>query len=235
MGFDWEVLLRPQIIESLLNGLLVTLLASLLSWIGAVTLGTIIALFRVSGVPVLMAVGRMWVTFFRNIPLLVQLFFWYFGLSALIAPSAFPLLFAENYELKISVLAISLYAGAFMAEVIRAGIEAVPFGQVEAGFAVGLKRSLVVRKIVLPQIGPICLPALTSETVNIVKDTAFLMTIGVADLMAAAQQIESDTFRGFEVMTAVTILYLATSCVIFVAMSLVQRRYTWLSNASHHR
>lgn len=235
MAFDWEVLLRPQIIESLLDGLLMTLLASLLSWIGAFALGTIIALFRISGVPVLMTVGRMWVTFFRNIPLLVQLFFWYFGLSVLIPPAAFPILFAEHYELKISVLAISLYAGAFMAEVIRAGIEAVPWGQIEAGFAVGLTRRLIVRKILLPQIGPVCLPALTSETVNIVKDTSFLMTIGVADLMARAQQIESDTFRGFEVMTAVTVLYLAVSLVIFVAMSLVQRRYSWLGNASRHR
>src|SRR5262249_43397187 len=188
-----------------------------------------------SGVPALMVVGGAWVNFFRNVPLLVQLLFWYFGLPNIVAPSDLPALYANNYELKITVLAISLYAGSYMAEVIRAGIEALPFGQVEAAYSTGLSKPQTLQTIVMPQIGPICLPGLTSETINVVKDTSLSMTIGLADLMSKAQQMESDTFRGFEVMTAVTAIYLLISLVIVGGSGILVHNYGHSRNANYPR
>jgi polar amino acid transport system permease protein len=225
MDLDWSVLFSTRALDDLASGLKITLLASALSWIGAVVLGSILAFLRVSGLPILMFIGRAWVTFFRNIPLLVQLFFWYFGLPNIVAPATLPALFAQNYELKITVFAIALYAGAYIAEVIRSGIEAVPIGQLEAAYSTGLSKRQSFQTIVVPQIGPICLPGMTSETINVVKDTSLSMTIGLTDLMSKAQQLEADTFRGFEVMTAVTGIYFCISLVIVAAMKSLKREH----------
>lgn len=235
MDMDWNVLFTTRALADLTYGFKITLLASVLSWTGAFLIGGVAALLRVSGQPLLMHVGIAWVNFFRNVPLLVQLLFWYFGLPTIVAPADFPALFAHNYELKITVLAISLYAGAYMAEVIRAGIEAVPYGQLEAAFSTGLSRRQTFHSIVMPQIGPVSLPGLTSETINVIKDTSLSMTIGLADLMSKAQQLESDTFRGFEIMTAVTVVYFTISLVIMGVGQALERGYRHSHDANRTR
>jgi polar amino acid transport system permease protein len=235
MDLDWNVLFTARALADLTYGFKITLLASALSWVGAFLLGSVAALLRISGQPLLMAVGSAWINFFRNVPLLVQLLFWYFGLPTIVAPANFPALFAHNYELKITVLAIALYAGAYMAEVMRAGIEAVPNGQLEAAYSTGLSRRQAFQSIVMPQVGPVCLPGLTSETINVIKDTSLSMTIGLVDLMSKAQQLDSDTFRGFEIMTAVTAVYFTLSLVIVGAGQALERAYRYSYNASHTR
>ena len=162
-------------------------------------------------------------TFFRNVPLLVQLFFFYFGLPLLFPPREFPLLYTGDYEVTVAILAISLAWGAFVAEVVRSGIEAIPFGQLEAALASGLSKGQAFRHIVLPQLGPIILPGMSNEMINIVKSTSLAMTIGVNELIWQAQQIEAETFRGFEAMTAVTVVYLVLSLSIFRIFWILER------------
>lgn len=211
MQIDWDFLFSPAVLDALLHGLGVTVVVSLYSAMGALIVGLVVAILQVSGHGPLKAVGTLYINFFRNIPLLVQLFFWYFGLPELLPPKDFPLLYGGRFEVTVAILTLSLAWGAFVAEVVRAGIEAIPFGQIEAALASGLSRPQVFRRIVFPQLGPIVLPGIGNELINIVKSTSLAMTIGVSELTWQAQQIESVTFRGFEAMTAVTVIYLALS------------------------
>ena len=131
------------------------------------------------------------------------------------SPIEFPWFYTGNYEATITVIAISLVLGAFTAEVVRGGIEAIPFGQVEAALATGLSPAQAFRHVIVPQLGPIILPGLASEVLNVMKSTALAMTIGLTDLTFRAQAIEAEYFKGFEAMTAATFAYLAISLVIF--------------------
>ena len=223
MDIDWAFLFSPAILDALLHGLGVTVVVSAYSAVGAIVIGFVIALFQVSVHRPLKSIGQLYVNFFRNIPLLVQLFFWYFGLPELLPPREFPLLYGGRYEITVATLTLSLAWGAFVAEVVRAGIEAVPFGQVEAAMASGLSRPQVFRRIVMPQLGPVILPGLSNELINIVKSTSLAMTVGVSELTWQAQQIESETFRGFEAMTAVTVIYLALSLTVAGGVRVLER------------
>jgi ABC-type amino acid transport system permease subunit len=122
-----------------------------------------------------------------------------------------------------------------MGEGIRGGIEALSVGQLEAAYSTGLSKRQAFQSIVAPQIGPICLPGFTSETINVVKDTTLSMTIGLADLMSKAQQMESDTFRGFEIMTAVTAIYFLISLAIAGGSEIIERGFKHLPYANHPR
>lgn len=215
MDIDWQFLLSAQVVDAVLLGLRTTLYVSFYSAIGAIFLGVVAGLFQTSGRIWLIRFGKAYVTFFRNVPLLVLLFFFYFGLPLLFPPREFPILYTGGYEVTVAILAISVAWGAFVAEVVRSGIEAIPFGQLEAALASGLSKGQAFRHIVFPQLGPIILPGMSNEMVNIVKSTSLAMTIGVNELIWQAQQIEAETFRGFEAMTAVTVVYLVLSLSIF--------------------
>jgi len=189
----------------------------------ACVIGMAVALSQVSGYGWLQRIGRGYVTLFRNTPLLVQLFFWYFGTAMVLPRSKYPFLYVGSYEVKIGVLAVALVSGAFIAEVLRAGIQAVPANQMEAAMAVGLTWRQGFRYVLLPQLWPIALPGLANEAINVVKNSAFTMTIGVTELIWQAQQIEADTFHGFEAMTIVTLAYLAINGAIFACFRRLER------------
>lgn len=194
-----------------------------LAGVSAFVIGMVVALCQASGQTWLVRVGRSYVTLFRNTPLLVQLFFWYFGIAMMLPRASYPFIYAGSYEIKIAVLAVALVSGAFIGEVLRAGIEAVPASQREAAMAIGLTRRQGFRYVLLPQLWPIALPGLANETINVVKNSAFTMTIGVTELIWQAQQIEADTFHGFEAMTVVTFTYLAINGTIFLCFRFLER------------
>jgi polar amino acid transport system permease protein len=214
VSFDWRFLLTPRLAEAIAAGVAETLVIALCATAGAFALGALLALLRAGGGRWAGRSAAAYVVFFRNVPVLIQMFFWYFGLPNLLPPIDFPQFYAGHFEAGVAVLAISLTMGAFVAEVLRAGIEAVPHGQLEAAFSLGLRRWRAYRLIVVPQLVPIVLPGLASETINVVKSTAFAMAIGVSELMWQAQKIEAETFRGFEIMTAVTVVYFLLSSAI---------------------
>ena len=147
---------------------------------------------------------------FRNIPLLVQMWWAYFGLqqivnAALNDPFGWHLLIPSTFA---CILALSLYTGAYMGEVVRSGIRSIPRGQWEAATSTGLSRAQTWRHVVLPQALVIVIPPLTSEILNIIKNSAVAMTIAITDLMFYSQKIEEETFAGFEAYSAGTLLFL---------------------------
>lgn len=223
MEIDWAFIVSDTVLRAIAKGLRRTLVMSLVCGLGALSLGTLAALLQLSAATWLRLVGQSYVTVFRNIPLLVVLFFFYFGISTLLGPHELPALYSWSYETKIAIIVISLLSGAYMAEVIRAGIEAVSIGQLEAALASGISRSQAFRHVILPQLGPIILPGLANEAINVVKSTAYAMAIGVQELTSQGQQIEAETFKGFEAMTAVTMVYLSVNGLIFVSLAALEK------------
>ncbi|HLW58565.1 MAG TPA: amino acid ABC transporter permease [bacterium] len=225
MPIDWEFIISKGVLQQIAAGLWLTVIMSISCCVGALLFGALGALLQLSTSKWLRSIGQSYVTIFRNIPLLVVLFFFYFGVPTLAQPRQLPILYSGSYETNIAILVISLVSGAYMAEVIRAGIEAVPGGQIEAALASGINKRQTFQHIIVPQLAPIILPGMASEVINVTKSTAFSMAIGVKELTSQGQQIESATFKGFEAMTAVTLTYLVLNGAIFAIMTALERSF----------
>lgn len=182
---------------------------------GSLVLGTLLGLARVVPAAVVRASAAAYVEFFRNIPPLVLLFFFYFGL-----PRAGLVLdgFACGF------LGISMYTAAFVAEAVRAGIQAVGRGQVEAARSLGLSYSATMRSVVLPQAFTMVLPPLGNVFIGMVKTTALVAAIGVTDLMYQAQVVEARTFATFAAFTTVALLYLVLIVPLSIGVNALEHR-----------
>ena len=146
----------------------------------------------------------------RNLPLIVKLFFLYFVLGLPALPAA--------------IAALVLHQSAYIADVTAAGLRSVGRGQLDAGLSLGLKRWQVYRRVILPQIVRVMLPPMTSQYVSVIKNTSVVALIGVADLTFQTQQINVETFRGFEAATAATLLYMLVAGAVIAGMTRLQRR-----------
>lgn len=225
MLIDWTFMVSPRITGAMLAGLKLTLIVTIGSAIAAMTIGAGLAFLTTGRSRLGRRLAEIYVAVFRNVPLLVVLFFIYFGMPDFLPPRDFPFLYGASYETLAAIVAVTLVASAFVAEVVRAGIEAVPAGQIEASEALGLTRRRYFRLVILPQLLPIVLPGLCNETINIVKNSTYGMTIGLAELIWQAQQIEAETFRGFEAMTAATLVFLCLNGAIFLAFSGLEKAF----------
>jgi polar amino acid transport system permease protein len=205
--FDWSVLLTYR--HLLWNGLLLTVQISAVSMAASLLLGSLVGVGRRSERRGLRWALGAYVEFFRNIPLIVQLFFWYFGAGLGTWPAA--------------VLGLTFYTSAYIAEVVRAGLQSIPRAQMEAARSFGMYPYQVIRHVILPQALMRIVPPLAIEFINVVKNSSIAMTIGLAELTFQTQQIEAQTFRGFEAATAITLLYVALAFAIVVAMAWVER------------
>jgi polar amino acid transport system permease protein len=193
----------------LLRGLLVTLQLSALGFILSLALGIVVGLCRLSGNRTVRVVAAGYVEFFRNVPLIVQIFFLYFGLGM--------------GSFSAGLLGLVLYSAPFIGEVVRSGISSISRAQYEAAHASGLSSLQVVRHVVLPQAIAIVLPPLATEAVNLIKNTAIALTVGVEELTFMTQEIDSITFRGFEAATAATVIYVVLCLSILNVVSLLER------------
>ncbi len=228
--FDWSVLFttNPTYGENLgfylLYGLQVTIKITLISSVLALALGTFFGLGRLSTFKPFYWVSTAYVEFFRNTPLLVQLFFWYFAMPQALPAEMRNWLFGLNYEFWCATIGLAIYTGSFMAEVIRAGIQSIDKGLLEASYSSGLNYFQIMRKIILPLAFRAIIPPLGSEFLNNMKNSSLAMVVGVADLTWQSQQIESLTFRGFEATTAATIIYLSLSLSISGILNTINAR-----------
>jgi len=157
--------------------------------------------------------------FFRNTPLLVQIFFWYFGSYKILPTAVNDWLVTQNFEFASAVIALTIYTSAFIAEDIRSGVLSIPKEQMEAARSSGFSFIRSMRYIILPQAVRITIPPLINQFLNLVKNSSLAMTIGVAELTYQARQVESYTFKGFEAFSAATIVYIAMSIIITVAVT----------------
>lgn len=199
----------------LLEGFLVTIELTLVTGVASLLLGGVVGLARVAPVKAIRLCGAAYVEFIRNIPPLILLFFFYFGL-----PRADVRLDAFTC----GAVALTLYTAAFVAETIRAGIASVDRGQYEAARSVGLGYGKTMRHVILPQAIAIVLPALGNLAIGVVKNTALVTTIGVADLMHQGELIETRTFATFRTYGAVAVFYLLLIIPIAVGVAALDRR-----------
>src|SRR5690606_32214635 len=214
-ALNWRPVLDN--LDLLLNGLALALGLALASLVLGSVIGLIAAFCRVSGQRPLKLAATAYVELVRNIPLLLIIYFAYFGL---------PLLGVTLFDNVGSfVLALSLYAGAYLAEVFRAGIEGVARGHIEAARAIGLTRWQAVRHVTLPLMFRIVLPALGNTFISLFKDTSVASAIAVPELTYGAVRINVNTWRVVEVYLVVGALYLATCYAIAGLLRVVERRF----------
>lgn len=223
--FDWSVVTSGQYVEWLLAGLYTTLELAGISIGLALALGLVIAVLRLSPVAPLRALALGYLEFIRNTPLLVQIFFWYFGAYQVLPTAVNDWLNRGNVEFGAAVIALTFYTAAFIAEDIRSGIRAIPREQMEAARAAGFTYLGAMRYVILPQAIRHTVPPLINQFLNLTKNSSLAMTIGVAELTYQARQIESYTFKGFEAFTAATLIYLALSLAITALVTLYAKRW----------
>ena len=223
--YNWRWSVVWQYRHFLLRGIATTLYIFAWSLAFSLVLGLFCGIGRTSTVRWVRALSTAYVEVFRNIPLLVQMWWAYFGLqqvvnTAINDPFGLRILIPSTFA---CILALSLYTGAYMGEVVRSGIRSIPRGQWEAATSTGLSRAQTWRSVVLPQALVIVIPPLASEVLNIIKNSAVAMTIAITDLMFFSQKIEEETFAGFEAYTAGTLLFLLLTLLTVGAIYLMQR------------
>ena len=223
--FDWNKVLSGEYLDWIISGVGVTLQISVVSLIIALLLGTTIAVMRMTKVKPLIWFSAAFTEFFRNTPLLVQIFFWYFGADSFLPRFVLDWLYQQDFEFCAGVIALSVYSAAFIAEEIRAGVNSIPKNQLEASRACGLSFVQAMRYVILPQAFRIIVPPMISQALNLVKNSSLCMTIGVAELTYMARQIESYTFRGFEAFTISTLIYLCISLIVSFSINLYNKRF----------
>jgi len=219
------VLWSGQSATWLLQGLLTTLELSILAWLLAVFLGIVSGALRTVAFAPLRAIAVFYVEFFRNVPLLVWMFFWYFGVPPLLPRGVQDWLFNHGAEFWAAVIALGVYTGARMSEVIRAGILAIPRTQFEASQAIGLTVGQAYRLIILPIALRLIVPPMTNESLNLLKNSSVALTISVAELTFQTRQVETYTAKAIEALTAGTLIYLVLCLSIATVMARLERRF----------
>jgi glutamate/aspartate transport system permease protein len=230
-GLDWSIFFKPAFdgsgtyLRFLIVGFEWTLLLSVLSWVLAFVVGSIVGVIRTFPGKFLPTLGTAYVEIFRNVPLLVQLFLWYFvlpeivpGLGTWFKQALSPLL----QQLITGVLCLGFFTAARVAEQVRSGINALGSGQRGAGLALGLNLWQVYQLILLPVAYRIIVPTLTSEFLNTIKNSAVASTIGLAELSRQSQQLGEFTAHWYEAFIAVTLLYGVINIIVMIASRVVE-------------
>lgn len=239
MALDWQVFCQDTIDRTVVQGCFgtggprgtqtyldwllqawgQTVQVAALSLLVALVVGAVIGTIRtLPDSPWLARIGNWWVELFRNIPLLVQIFLWYH-----VVPVLFPA-FADVPKLALVVAGLGLFTSARIAEQVRAGIQALPRGQRYAGMALGLTTPQYYRYVLLPMAFRIIVPPLTSEAMNIFKNSSVAFAVSITELTFYAQQVGEETARGIEVYLAVTALYVISALAINRIMAFIEKR-----------
>ncbi|MCG8150506.1 ABC transporter permease subunit [Pimelobacter simplex] len=234
--FQWDVVGDYLFAEPILQGVARTLMLTVAAMTIGVVLGVVVAVLRLSPNPILSSAAWAYSWFFRGTPLLVQLLFWYF-LGAL-----YPTIGAGSFSwsandlispLTAALLGLGLNEAAYMSEIVRGGILSVPPGQAEAASAVGMRRSQVMRRVVLPQAMRVIIPPTGNETIGMLKHTALVLVIGYSELMTSASLIYSRTYQTIPLLIVAALWYLAISAVLSVGQFFIERHFG--RGFSHHR
>ncbi len=185
-----------------------TLQVALLSLIVALVVGSLMGILRTTPNKWLVLIGNSWTELFRNIPLLVQIFLWYHVIPSIFKP------LQQVPSLILVVLALGFFTSARIAEQVKAGIQTLPKGQRYAGLAMGLTLTQTYRYVLLPMAFRIVIPPLTSESMNIIKNSSVAFAVSIAELTMFAMQSQEETSRGIEIYLAVTLLYFVSAFAI---------------------
>ena len=231
--WSWAIFLQPEpggtgtYLHYLVVGLGWTLVTALAAWVIALVIGSIVGTLRTTPYPWIVRLGNGYVEIFRNVPLIVQMFLWFF-----VAPELVPKEIGDWIKQMPppwgsyipAVLCLGLYTSVRVAEQVRAGINSLPRGQRMAGTALGLTLGQTYRFILLPMAFRIVLPPLTSESMNIIKNSSVALTIGLLELTGRARAMQEFSFKVFEAFAAATVLYLITNLIVVLLMRVLERK-----------
>lgn len=230
-NWNWGIFFQPNpmgtgtYLDMLLSGLWLTIKTGLLAWVIALVCGSIVGVLRTLPSKTAEWIGFLYVEFFRNMPLLVQLFLCFFVLPELL-PRAAGLWLKQlpNAPFWTAAIGVGLFMSARVAVQLAAGISSLPRGQKQAATALGLTTLQTYRYVLLPMAFRIILPPLTSEFLNTIKNTAVAITIGLIELTGQARSMQEFSFQVFEAFTAATVMYLLLNLVVVTAMRFLERR-----------
>ncbi len=225
-NWNWGILFQEPYFGWLLSGFNWTVSVALCAWVIAFTLGSVIGVMRTVPSRIARSFATAYVELFRNIPLLVQMFLWYFALPEALPEEAGRFLKRDlpQPEFVTAVVALGFYTASRVAEQVRAGIESVHGGLGNAAKASGLSITQTYRHVLLPISFRLVIPSMTSEFLTIFKNSSLALTIGLLELTAQARQITEYTFQGFEAFAAATVLYVAIALIVTVLMIFVEQR-----------
>jgi polar amino acid transport system permease protein len=232
----WHIVGQYLFDPRILHGVIVTMYISVIAMIIGIVLGVVLAVMRLSPNPVLKSVSWFYIWFFRGTPLLVQITFWYsivalfphnvINLGIPFGPALFhPDANAIITPLVAGILALGFNEGAYMAEVVRAGIISVPEGQGEAAASLGMNRIQIMRKVVLPQAMRVIIPPTGNEFISMLKNSSLVSTISVFELFFAGTSIYSVNYDTIQLLIVVSIWYLVMTSVLYVGQYFLERKY----------
>jgi glutamate/aspartate transport system permease protein len=232
-NWHWRVLLETEpggtgtYLHYLIVGLGWTLVTALAAWVIALLIGAFIGTIRTTPIRWAVRLGNLYVEIFRNIPLIVQMFLWFFVVPELLPKEVgdwikqMPPPWSSYIP---AVLCLGIFTSVRVAEQVRAGINSLPRGQRMAGTAMGLTQFQAYRYVVLPQALRIILPPLTSEFMNVIKNSSVALTIGLLELTGRARAMQEFSFRVFEAFSAATVIYLLTNLLVVLLMRMLERK-----------
>ena len=224
MTWDWQVFLNDDgsgrtYLQWMFDAWGWTLSVAGASWVIAMLCGALIGTLRtLPNSPWLVRFANAWVELFRNVPLLVQIFIWYF-----VIPKIFPAM-KDLPSFVLVVFALGFFTSARIAEQVRAGVQALPRGQRYAGMAMGFTTWQTYRYVILPMAFRIIIPPLTSESMNLLKNSSVAFAVSIAELTMFAMQAQEETSRGIEVYLAVTGLYVVSAFAINRIMAFIEKK-----------
>jgi glutamate/aspartate transport system permease protein len=231
--WNWGILLQPEpggtgsYLHYLFVGLGWTLCTALAAWVIALAIGSVVGTLRTTPHKWIVRLGNAYVEVFRNIPLIVQMFLWFFVVPELL-PTAIgdwikqvPPPWGSYIP---AVLCLGLFTSVRVAEQVKAGIGSLSRGQGMAGTALGLTLGQSYRYVLLPQAFRIVLPPLTSEFMNVIKNSSVALTIGLLELTGRARAMQEFSFRVFEAFTAATVIYLLTNLLVVIGMRMLENK-----------
>jgi glutamate/aspartate transport system permease protein len=224
MTWDWQVFLNDDgsgrtYLQWMMDAWGWTLSVAGCSWVVAIVMGGTMGTLRtLPNSPWLVRMANVWVEVFRNVPLLVQIFIWYF-----VIPKMFPAM-RDLPGFVLVVFALGFFTSARIAEQVRAGVQALPRGQRYAGMAMGFTTAQTYRYVILPMAVRIIIPPLTSESMNLLKNSSVAFAVSIAELTMFAMQAQEETSRGVEIYLAVTALYAVSAFAVNRVMAFIEKK-----------
>ena len=232
--YQWGVFSQYFTSPIILQGLVLTIELTIIAMVIGIALGVIAAVMRLSPNPIVSGAGWVYVWFFRGTPVLVQLLFWY-NISALYPRLSLGIPFGPDFihgnvnpiitAFTAAILGLGLNEGAYMSEIVRAGLLSVDHGQTEAAQSLGMTRGLTLRRIVLPQAMRVIIPPTGNETIGMLKTTSLASTIALSELLRAAQNIYSRTYQTIPLLIVASVWYITLTSVLSVGQYYLERYF----------
>jgi polar amino acid transport system permease protein len=234
-NFRWDVVFEYFTASSILDGVGITLMLTAVSMALGTVLGLVLAVMRMSPQTPISGIARLYITFFRGTPVLVQLVFW-FNVAALYPNLSIGIPFTNVSQaldmnalitpLTAAIVGLSLNQAAYMAEIIRGGFASVPRGQFEAAESLGMGGFTKLRRVIIPQTMPAIIPATGNQVIGMLKETSLVSVLGVADLLQSAQSIYARTYETIPLLIVASLWYLIMTLTLSVPQSMIERRFS---------